>query len=72
MSNINRKYKDFDSRKGYPATRGLFYECTRCGEVIAALPDDNVRCKCRNISIDIDYGRINVEDPSHVKLFSEE
>ena len=70
MSNTQRNYVNFNPRDGYPAKLGLFYECTRCGDVVASVPKDNIGCKCDNIFIDVDAGRIAVRDVSQVKLFS--
>jgi len=67
-----RAYKEFDFREGYPGGNHLFYECTRCGEVLPSRPPDSAHCKCHNISIDIDYGRTVIEDQAKVKVFSEE
>lgn len=65
-------YYSFDPAKGYPAGAGLFYECLRCGEVVTSMPVVGIRCKCRNIMIDVDYGRIKIQDHGAVKLFSTE
>jgi hypothetical protein len=70
MSDTTRKYVSFDPTEGYPAKLGLFYECTRCGDVVASVPKDNVGCKCDNIFIDVDAGRMAVRDASQLKLFS--
>ena len=73
MSNDNmcqRIYQAFDPSGGYPASSHLFYECLRCGEVVPSLPKDSLNCTCWNICIDVDYGRIAVEDHSKVKVFT--
>lgn len=63
-------YQDYNPSSGYPAGRELFYECLRCGENIPSLPSDSTHCRCRNIMIDVDYGRIKIQDHTHAKLFS--
>ena len=68
----NREYHIFNPQKGYPTGRNLYYECMRCGEVIPSIPNDSIICKCRNIAIDVDYGRISIKDHSLIRLFSEE
>ena len=65
-----RKYHSFNAKLGYPAGSNLFYECTGCGEVMPSFPDDSIVCSCRNISIDIDYGRISIKNHDLVKVFS--
>jgi len=69
VNEAQRRYMSFDPRVGYPAGSRLFYECRRCGEVLPSQPNDSEHCKCRNIMIDVDYGRFSVEDPTHVRLF---
>lgn len=62
-----REYRSFDHTKGYPAGDNCFYECLRCGEVLPAVPDDAVSCKCVNITID--QGRVAVRDHAKMKYF---
>ena len=68
---MGKHYIQFDPSEGYPARYDLFYECLRCGETIPSLPPDSTHCKCRNIMIDADYGRIKIQDHSQVRLYSE-
>lgn len=71
--NDKRTYLDFDPAKGYPAAKGLFYECLICGEVVPSLPDDDyAKCKCHNIYIERGYGRMAVSEPERIRLFSED
>ncbi len=65
-----KNYRSFDPLKGYPADDRLFYECLQCGDIIPSIPKDSCRCSCRNIMIDIDYGRISIQDNNQIKLFS--
>lgn len=46
------------------APRGddIFYRCEICEEILASTPKDNVRCKCRNVAIDVEYVRLFVKD----------
>ena len=64
-----REYLDFDSSSGYPASKEMWYECSKCGDTVESYPDDSTHCTCRNIMIDADYGRIVIQDHSKVKLF---
>lgn len=68
--NPKRSYHNFNPSAGYPAGSNLFYECQRCGEAIPSRPPDSIYCRCRNIMIDVDYGRITIQDHAMVKLFS--
>ena len=68
--NSEKFYQGFDESTGYPAGSNLFYECLRCGDVIPSLPNESSHCKCRNVMIDVDYGRVKVQDKSKAKLFS--
>jgi hypothetical protein len=57
--------------RGYPTGRDMFYECLRCGDILPSAPSDNVQCKCRNIMIDVDYGRIVVQAQQQFKIFND-
>jgi len=65
-----RIYRSFDPNIGYPVGKNLYYECLRCGDVLPSEPEDGTRCTCRNILIDVDAGRISIEDHALVKLFA--
>ncbi len=71
MNIESRKYYSFDHSKGYPAKNDLYYECLKCNDIILSLPKDSISCSCKNISIDIDYGRISIKDSKQIKLFSQ-
>jgi hypothetical protein len=68
--NQKRSYHNFNPANGYPAGSNLYYECLRCGEVVPSRPSDSTHCQCRNIMIDVDYGRVKIQDHNQVKLFS--
>jgi len=65
----NRRYVDFDPKRGYPAGASLYFECGRCGSVLKSLPEDSVVCSCGNIAIDVDYGRVSVKEHGEFKVF---
>ena len=65
-----KSYLGFSPSAGYPAGSNLFYECQRCGESVLSRPPNSTHCKCRNVMIDVDYGRIKIQDPTQVKLYS--
>lgn len=75
MDKDNKKhYIEFDvaSGTGYPTGKAIFYECTKCGDILQSLPKDCVACLCKNIRIDIYTGRLVVENHDFFKIFSTE
>jgi hypothetical protein len=65
-----KHYRDgIDFTRGYPAAEGLYYECQRCGDSIASLPRDSTHCSCRNVLIDVDAGRISIQDHAGIRVF---
>ena len=68
--NMSKHYIDYNPSEGYPIKHDYFYECLRCGDCIPAMPSTNIYCKCRNIMIDVDYGRISIQEHFQVKLYS--
>jgi hypothetical protein len=65
-----KRYISFDPAEGYPTGTDLSYECLNCGESVSSLPSGNTGCRCGNIFIDVDYGRMAVEDDAKIRLFS--
>ncbi len=68
--NSKREYRAFDPNSGYPTGPDLFYECLRCGRVLLSSPAECIQCDCRNIVIDVDYGRIAIRDVAQARLFA--
>lgn len=66
---IDRKYIVFDPSKGYPAGTSVRYECGICGDTVASMPENAAACKCRNLIVDSDAGRIAVKDSSKMKAY---
>lgn len=58
-----------DAARGYPAGEGVRYECARCGDVLESLPEHAVACKCRNVIVDSDAGRVSVKDAAQFRVF---
>lgn len=58
----------FNPKNGYPTGPTLYYRCKLCGVTIASQPIDSVGCRCRNIFIDIDYGRVSVDQDEKIEL----
>ncbi len=62
---IQEQIKDTsDVKKG----KDIFYKCTKCGEIIPCIPNDNIGCKCGNVFIDIDYFRLHIENYNYFKV----
>lgn len=69
MRDMNKDIIPFDPRAGFPAGPGMYYECLKCGDVTPSAPSESWRCRCRNLAIDIDYGRFSADDESAIRLF---
>ena len=54
-------YIEFDESQGYPFGPEIQYECLDCGESLPSAPKHAVACKCRNVIIDADAGRVSVK-----------
>lgn len=66
---LQRKIKDTaEAERG----RGIFYRCEKCGEMIHSVPKNNIGCKCGNIFIDVDYGRLAIDDYSKFIVLKED
>ncbi len=66
-----KEYLNFDASKGYPTDRDLFYECTICGSSVPSHLDVSMGCKCRNIFVDADYGRVSIKQEKEIKIYRE-
>lgn len=60
--------KGYTDTSEVPKDQGLYYKCSRCGEVIPSIPKDNTACSCDNIYIDIDMWRLDIEDFSRMEV----
>jgi hypothetical protein len=68
-SSCNKRYLNFDEGIGYPKGKNIYYECGICGDVIISIPEESTQCSCRNVHIDIDYGRVSVREPDKFRVF---
>jgi len=68
---MSKKYINFDPTKGYPVGLDVYFECCLCRGTLQSLPKHSVACKCRNIIVDVDAGRIAVKDIAQIKAFSD-
>ena len=58
----------FWPRMGYPVGQHLFYRCKKCLDILPSKPKDSLSCKCGNLRIDIDYGRLAVDRNKTIQL----
>jgi hypothetical protein len=64
-----RTYLPNDFSAGYPAGQLIYYECTLCGTSVPSMPRNAAACKCRNIIVDADAGRVAVKDASRMRAY---
>lgn len=57
--------------KGYPVGPHRFYKCLICSEVLPSRPKDSMQCRCGNVFIDVDAGRMGARDESKIRLLEE-
>lgn len=69
MLATKKSYIDFNPGSGYPAGSGIFYECLECNEIIPSKPEDDIACRCRNIMIDVGYGRLKIFNHNTFQIF---
>ncbi len=48
-----------------PAGRDIYYLCSLCGDRIESTPIHGAACECRNIIVDVDAGRIAINNYEH-------
>lgn len=65
-----KTYVEFDPSEGYPRGFGLFYECQRCGDLLYSMEQSNRWCNCFTLCIDVDAGKLGIQEPSLVRLVS--
>lgn len=64
-----KKPIQFDPSKGFPVGDDISYTCEMCGESLPSLPVNAVACKCRNIVVDADAGRVSVKGDSKIRAY---
>lgn len=57
-----------DFTKGYPKEPDLFYQCLICNDILPSSPAESVSCMCDNLAIDVEWGRLAVNDKTKVRL----
>jgi len=53
---------------GWPAGSDIFYKCEICSDIIPSLSHDSVLCSCRNMRLDVDYGRFGGKDEGKIAI----
>jgi hypothetical protein len=66
-----KRYLPFDPKVVWPSEDNLYYQCLRCGGVVPSKPQDFIRCRCGNISIDPGAYRLAAVHEDAIKLFEE-
>lgn len=59
---ISKEYLPSSIAKKFPAGPDIYYECLVCGENVSSMPKHSIACKCRNIIVDVDAGRLAVKN----------
>ncbi len=59
----------FDPKRSWPRKDGYYYECMICQDTISGMVPTYVRCRCRNLSIDPEAGRMGAREESKIRLF---
>lgn len=62
----NEMSTQFNPQASNPIGPGIFYECRSCGDRLDSGASHAIACRCRNLILDIDAGRISVKNPSVV------
>lgn len=65
----DRNYLVVDVSTGYPAGETIRYECLVCGDSVPSMPQHAVACKCRNVIVDVEAGRVAIKDSSKFKAY---
>lgn len=67
--NDEKKYLNIDPARGYPAGDTIRYECLVCGDTLMSIPPHAVACKCRNVIVDVDAGRVTVKNATKFRAY---
>ena len=47
----------------------MWYRCLSCEGEVSASPTESTSCACRNVEIDVGYGRLDIRDEELVEAF---
>jgi ribosomal protein S26 len=62
------KIRKYNQRHPAPRGKGIFFRCLICGETLPSDTEHSLWCKCHNLSIDVDAGRLGIRDASKVVI----
>jgi len=65
---MSKRYIDCDPAARYPRGVGIYYECQKCQAILDSMSRENLSCTCFNIVIDVDAGRLGIQDDSLVRV----
>lgn len=51
-----------------PSSPFIFFQCTKCWVILNSCPLDSLRCKCGNVSIDVDAARAGARDENFLRV----
>ena len=58
----------YNGQGGIPVGDSIFYLCLNCKSILQSSPKESIACKCRNVSIDVDYARAGAKDMSRFMI----
>ena len=59
----------FDPARGYPVGKRVTYTCLACSNDVPSKPSHAEACRCGNIAIDPDAGRISVQHADQIVAY---
>lgn len=68
---MKTKSRAFDPSSSNSFGRGIYYVCERCNSKLDSSGEHAVACKCCNLILDIDAGRISAKQPECVEIVEE-
>ncbi|NTW34450.1 MAG: hypothetical protein HGB12_17825 [Bacteroidetes bacterium] len=58
-----------EPKNGYPSGTTISYKCLECGDILPSRPwGGGTHCKCRNIFIDSDAGRLSIKNHDKAEI----
>jgi hypothetical protein len=66
---MRKDYIKIDHAEGYPVGEHIRFECLACGDVLLSMPEHGAACKCRNVIVDADAGRIAIKQQDLFRAF---
>jgi hypothetical protein len=60
--------RPYHPNRAGPRGEDIYYGCLICGAVLPSDAEHAVNCKCYNLGIDVDAGRLAIQDSSQVVI----